>query len=240
MQRFVPPLSQSTVALTPVAQVSQLVGQVPQLVGQVPQLVGQVVSPQLVQSSVVVAPQLVSSGVVKQQMQPVLGQSRLEHIPYQRKVVDYEQQVSTTIVPKERLVQDYYTIEHQVSYIPNVIQEPYVDYVPVQRYKQRVEYNAVESSRAITQPNYNPQQGQISTVYTGAKYSGQAGYTQQQAGYAGYQNNQAGQQASYIGQQVGNAAYAYGNAYDGQQAVYGGVYNSAYVTPGYGQQYYQR
>ncbi|CAK81849.1 unnamed protein product (macronuclear) [Paramecium tetraurelia] len=79
-----------------------------------------------------------------QQSQTIKGESRIEYIPYQRAITEYEEQEVVQYVPRERKVTEYYTVEYQTEYIPQVFQEKYTEYVPVDRYQERVEYYPVE------------------------------------------------------------------------------------------------
>ncbi len=47
-------------------------------------------------------------------------------------------------VPKEKVVTDYYPVEYETEYIPQVTYDKVIEQVPVERLQQRVEYQAVE------------------------------------------------------------------------------------------------
>lgn len=47
-------------------------------------------------------------------------------------------------VPKEKVITDYYVIEHQTAYIPRNIEEKIVEYIPIEKYGERIEYKPVE------------------------------------------------------------------------------------------------
>ncbi|KAL4496513.1 hypothetical protein ABPG72_014743 [Tetrahymena utriculariae] len=167
MAKYVPPISQSTVQVVPQVQpvIYQSVVPVQPLyqsyvsfptysyVKQQPQVqtvqVPATQQQQQYQSVGSTQPSVAYQASESQIKAPLRGSSRIEYIPYQRKVIDYEQQVQTQIVPKERYVTDYYAVEHTTNYIPQTYYDSYVDYVPVTRYKERTEYYPVESSRTV-------------------------------------------------------------------------------------------
>jgi len=66
----------------------------------------------------------------QQKLQKIKGQSRIEYVPYVREVVEYEQVHRVDVVPKLRKITDYYAVEHQVEYVPEVFQDVYLEYVP--------------------------------------------------------------------------------------------------------------
>jgi hypothetical protein len=48
----------------------------------------------------------------------VKGESRVEYIPYEKSITEYETVYRTEYVPKEKKVTDYYAVEYQTEYIP--------------------------------------------------------------------------------------------------------------------------
>ncbi|CAK62403.1 unnamed protein product (macronuclear) [Paramecium tetraurelia] len=76
--------------------------------------------------------------------QPIKGESRIEYVPYEKTVLEYEEVRQKIQVPRERYVTDYYAVEYQTEYVPQVFQEKFTEYVPVDRYQERVEYYPVE------------------------------------------------------------------------------------------------
>lgn len=105
-------------------------------------------------ATALVAPQggLVQSQVIVNSGREVVkGESRVEYIPYEKSVLEYEAVQRTEYIPREKKITDYYTIEHQVEYIPQVYQDKYIDYVPTERVLERVEYQAVEK-QLVHQP----------------------------------------------------------------------------------------
>lgn len=92
----------------------------------------------------------------------IKGESRIEYVPVQKKVVDYVDEprysivpkkktitdyreiVKVDIVPREVVMTDYYAVEHIRHYIPQIIPEHYTDYVPVERKNIKYEYIPVE------------------------------------------------------------------------------------------------
>lgn len=74
----------------------------------------------------VVAQPVIAQPVVAQSVHPsIKGESRIEYVPYQRSVMEYEEQEVVQYVPKERRVTDYYAVEYQTEYVPQVFQEKY-------------------------------------------------------------------------------------------------------------------
>jgi Epiplasmin protein len=52
------------------------------------------------------------------QREVVKGESRIEYIPYEKSMIEYEAVQRTEYVPKEKRVTDYYAVEYQTEYIP--------------------------------------------------------------------------------------------------------------------------
>ncbi|CAK73015.1 unnamed protein product (macronuclear) [Paramecium tetraurelia] len=71
---------------------------------------------------------------------PIRGESRVEYVPYQKPVVELEEEVRTVQVPRQKWVTDYYPVEYQKEYIPQVSYEKQIDYVPVEKNVPRVDY----------------------------------------------------------------------------------------------------
>jgi len=82
--------------------------------------------------------------------QPVKGESRVEYVPYEKSVFEYEAVQRTEYVPREKKVVDHYAVEHQVEYIPQVFHDRYVEYIPQERVVERIEYQPV--TRQIVHP----------------------------------------------------------------------------------------
>lgn len=59
-------------------------------------------------------------------------------------IVEYVPQERIDTVPVERIITDYYTVEHITEYIPELIPERKVEYVPVEWIENRVEYRPIE------------------------------------------------------------------------------------------------
>lgn len=53
----------------------------------------------------------------------VKGESRIEYVPYERTVTEYEEVRRQVQVPITKQVTDYYAVQYDVEYIPNIIQE---------------------------------------------------------------------------------------------------------------------
>ncbi|CAD8205032.1 unnamed protein product [Paramecium octaurelia] len=103
----------------------------------------------------------------------VKGQSRIEYIPYERTITEYEEVRRQVQVPITKQVTDYYAVQYDIEYIPQVIQEKQIEYVPVERVAERTEYYIVEKQNVIQQPigyqsqiqtNYIPEQFQYNQV----------------------------------------------------------------------------
>nr|CAI39391.1 EPI36 [Paramecium tetraurelia] len=105
-------------------------------------VVQQVVAPQPLLAQSYVAQPVIAQPV--QQSPNIKGESRIEYIPYQKAITEYEEQEVVQYVPRERKVTEYYAVEYQTEYVPQVFQEKYTEYVPVDRYQERVEYYPVE------------------------------------------------------------------------------------------------
>jgi hypothetical protein len=106
----------------------------------------------------------VGGGIASSQIggEVIKGQSRIEYIPFEQRVTDYETREWTEVIPKQRTVTeyqerrytetvprevtkvDYYAIEYLKQYIPQVIPETTVETIPVERVVQRTEYIPVE------------------------------------------------------------------------------------------------
>jgi hypothetical protein len=64
---------------------------------------------------------LTSTNVVTQA--PVKGESRIEYVPYDRVVTEYEEVRRQVQVPVTTYVTDYHIVQHEVEYLPQVYQE---------------------------------------------------------------------------------------------------------------------
>ncbi|CAD8146799.1 unnamed protein product [Paramecium octaurelia] len=78
----------------------------------------------------------------------IKGESRFEYVPYQKSVVELEEEQRVVKVPKQKWVTDYYPVEYQKEYIPQVTYEKQVDYVPVEKTVPRVDYLEREVRRS--------------------------------------------------------------------------------------------
>ncbi|KAL4488905.1 hypothetical protein ABPG72_005692 [Tetrahymena utriculariae] len=97
------------------------------------------------------------------QREIVKGESRIEYIPYEKTVIEYEAVQRIEYVPKEKKVTDYYAVEYQTEYIPQVYQDRYIEYVPTERVQERVEYQAIEK-QVVHQPAQEVSQVYVSQV----------------------------------------------------------------------------
>jgi len=50
----------------------------------------------------------------------IKGESRIEYVPYEKSIIEYEAIQRTEYVPKEKKVTDYYAVEYVTEYIPQV------------------------------------------------------------------------------------------------------------------------
>ncbi|CAD8102231.1 unnamed protein product [Paramecium sonneborni] len=143
--------------------------------------------------------QLQQQTVETQQGQVVKGQSRIEYIPYERTVTEYEEVRRQVQVPITKQVTDYYAVQYDIEYIPQVVQEKQIEYVPVERFAERTEYYTVERQNIIQQPiGYQSSQVQTSTAYTPVQTQQ---LTQQYTQYVQPQQTVAYQQPLQIQQQ---------------------------------------
>jgi len=85
-----------------------------------------------------------STQVQAQTHQPVKGESRIEYVPYEKSVIEYEAVQRTEYVPREKKVVEHYAVEYQTEYVPQVFHDRYVEYIPQERVVERVEYTPVE------------------------------------------------------------------------------------------------
>ncbi|CAK73303.1 unnamed protein product (macronuclear) [Paramecium tetraurelia] len=118
------------------------------------------VAPPVVQQPIVYQQPVVTQSVVAQpvvtqpvvQQQPIIkGESRVEYIPYEKSVIEYEEVRQKIQVPREKYVTEYQAIEYQTEYVPQVFYDKVTEYVPVDRYQERVEYYPVER-QVVHQP----------------------------------------------------------------------------------------
>ncbi|CAK70881.1 unnamed protein product (macronuclear) [Paramecium tetraurelia] len=117
------------------------------------QQTGLITNPQYLQQPVYAQQGLVqSSGPVVTQGNAIKGESRIEYVPYTKEVTEYVMQEVVEYVPRERKITDYYAVEYVTEHIPQVIQEKYIEYVPVETIKERTEYQAVTKQSVIQAP----------------------------------------------------------------------------------------
>ncbi|CAK62203.1 unnamed protein product (macronuclear) [Paramecium tetraurelia] len=117
------------------------------------QQTGLIQNPQYLQQPVYAQQQLIqSSAPVVTQGNAIKGESRIEYIPYTKEVTEYVTQEVVEYVPRERKITDYYAVEYVTEHIPQVIQEKYIEYVPVETIKERTEYQAVTKQSVVQAP----------------------------------------------------------------------------------------
>lgn len=92
----------------------------------------------------------------------IKGESRIEYVPFEKKIVEYKDQAKVERVPKkvkkveyreerkieqipkEVTVTDYYAVEYLRQYIPQYVPEKRIEYVQVPKKQVRYEYIPVE------------------------------------------------------------------------------------------------
>ncbi|CAD8212158.1 unnamed protein product [Paramecium octaurelia] len=142
------------------------------------QQTGLIQNPQYLQQPVYAQQQLIqSSAPVVTQGNAIKGESRIEYIPYTKEVTEYVTQEVVEYVPRERKITDYYAVEYVTEHIPQVIQEKYIEYVPVETIKERTEYQAV-TKQSVVQAPIDYQQIQKTQQYQAAPIQYAQTYTQ--------------------------------------------------------------
>jgi hypothetical protein len=68
----------------------------------------------------------------------------VEKVPVKRKVITYEERKVIETVPREVVKQDYYAVEKRIQYYKEVVPEKKIEMVPVERKVKRYEYVPVE------------------------------------------------------------------------------------------------
>ncbi|CAD8085607.1 unnamed protein product [Paramecium sonneborni] len=117
--------------------------------------------PQQVAVQPVVQQVAVQPVAVQPAQQVIKGESRIEYIPYEKSVIEYEEVRQRIQVPREKYVTEYQAVEYQTEYIPQVFYDKVTEYVPVDRYQDRVEYYPVErqvvhQQQVVAQPVVQP------------------------------------------------------------------------------------
>ncbi len=106
-------------------------------------------------------PQIVNT-VVNTGKEVIKGESRIEYVPFEKKVIEYKDEVRVERVPKTRKVveyreekrietvprevtkTDYYAVEYLRQYIPQYVPEKTIEYVARERKIKKYEYIPVE------------------------------------------------------------------------------------------------
>ncbi|CAD8170803.1 unnamed protein product [Paramecium octaurelia] len=117
--------------------------------------------PQPVAVQPLVQPVAVQPVAVQPAQQVIKGESRIEYIPYEKSVIEYEEVRQRIQVPREKYVTEYQAVEYQTEYIPQVFYDKVTEYVPVDRFQDRVEYYPVErqvvhQQQVVAQPVVQP------------------------------------------------------------------------------------
>ncbi|KAM3135748.1 hypothetical protein pb186bvf_012145 [Paramecium bursaria] len=133
----------------------------------IPGATSYVAQPQILQGQ---QPQLAGSNVQflgssLQTGQVIRGESRIEYIPYERTVMEYEEVRRQVQVPVTRQVTEYQAIQYDIEYIPQTIQEKQIEYVPVEKYQERVEYITQTRQQIINYPQQDYQQVGVQQAY---------------------------------------------------------------------------
>jgi hypothetical protein len=92
----------------------------------------------------------------------IKGESRIEYVPFEKKIIEYKDQSKVErvpkkvkkieyreerkieTIPKEVTVTDYYAVEYLRQYIPQYVPEKRIEYVQVPKKQVRYEYIPVE------------------------------------------------------------------------------------------------
>jgi hypothetical protein len=116
---------------------------------------------QIVSGQQVVGGQVVGT-TVNTGKEVIKGESRIEYVPFEKKIVEYKDQAKVErvpkkvkkveyreerkieTIPKEVTVTDYYAVEYLRQYIPQYVPEKRIEYVQVPKKQVRYEYIPVE------------------------------------------------------------------------------------------------
>lgn len=97
----------------------------------------------------------------------IKGESRIEYVPFEKKIIEYKDQAKVErvpkkvkkveyreerkieTIPKEVTVTDYYAVEYLRQYIPQYVPEKRIEYVQVPKKQVRYEYIPVERYLSI-------------------------------------------------------------------------------------------
>ncbi|CAK83020.1 unnamed protein product (macronuclear) [Paramecium tetraurelia] len=102
--------------------------------------------------------------------QAVKGESRIEYIPYEKTIMEYEEVRRQIQVPITRQITEYQAIQYETEYIPQVIQEKVIEYMPVEKFAERVEYQTVTRQNVLQNTVQQVQQTQIQPIVTTQTY----------------------------------------------------------------------
>ena len=92
-----------------------------------------------------VSSQYVGTSVGAQTLrESIKGESRIEYIPYEKNVLEYEAVERVEYIPRTKVVQDVYAVEYITEYVPQVYQDRYIEYIPQERVTERIEYVPIE------------------------------------------------------------------------------------------------
>ncbi|CAD8087239.1 unnamed protein product [Paramecium primaurelia] len=102
--------------------------------------------------------------------QAVKGESRIEYIPYEKTIMEYEEVRRQIQVPITRQITEYQAIQYETEYIPQVIQEKVIEYMPVEKLAERVEYQTITRQNVLQNNVQQVQQTQIQPIVTTQTY----------------------------------------------------------------------
>ncbi|CAD8182387.1 unnamed protein product [Paramecium pentaurelia] len=102
--------------------------------------------------------------------QAIKGESKIEYIPYEKTIMEYEEVRRQIQVPITRQITEYQAIQYETEYIPQVIQEKVIEYMPVEKVAERVEYQTVTRQNMLQNTVQQVQQTQIQPIVTTQTY----------------------------------------------------------------------
>ncbi|CAD8092671.1 unnamed protein product [Paramecium sonneborni] len=121
---------------------------------------GQAILNQPILGASAISSNIVSTG------QAVKGESRIEYIPYEKTIMEYEEVRRQVQVPITRQITEYQAIQYETEYIPQVIQEKVIEYVPVEKVAERVQYQTLTRQNVLQNTVQQVQQTQVQPIVT--------------------------------------------------------------------------
>lgn len=86
---------------------------------------------------------------VQQGVERIKAESRIEYIPFERSVMEYEEVRRQVQVPVTKRLTDYYAVQTDVEYIPQIYQEKVIQYQPVERVREIIDYQVVQTQNVL-------------------------------------------------------------------------------------------